>query len=88
MMITIAYIAAINLIGFLMMGYDKKQAIRGARRIPEKNLFFISFIGGALGSFLGMRKFRHKTKHQSFVIGIPFLIVVNVVVLGYMLLRF
>lgn len=73
MLALITYIAAINLLGFYLMGYDKIQAIRGVSRVPEMRLFFFAFTGGALGSYLDMRKFRHKTKNMSFVIGIPFL---------------
>jgi len=67
----------INICGFIAMGYDKLQAKRGSRRIPEINFFITSLLGGAAGVFLAMRLFRHKTKHYSFVIGIPVLLGLN-----------
>lgn len=69
--ILIGYLVIINLIGFAVMGIDKKRAIRGAWRISEASLFLAAFLGGALGCTLGMRHFRHKTKHWYFKYGMP-----------------
>ncbi len=67
-----AYLGLINLIAFLMMGSDKRRAKRqGARRISEKALFLSALLGGSLGAILGMRLFRHKTRHWYFVWGMP-----------------
>ena len=57
------YLIGINLTGFIIMGVDKKRAIRGAWRISEASLFFTALLGGSLGCILGMQHFRHKTKH-------------------------
>ena len=65
------YFIFINIVGFAIMGIDKKRAIRGAWRISEASLFLTAFLGGALGCILGMRHFRHKTKHWYFKYGIP-----------------
>lgn len=66
------YLLLINLIAFLMMGADKRHSRReGARRIPEKRLFLAAALGGSLGAVLGMRAFRHKTRHWYFVWGMP-----------------
>ena len=65
------YWAVLNLAGFAMMGIDKKRAIRGAWRISEASLFLTAFLGGALGCTLGMRHFRHKTRHWYFKYGMP-----------------
>lgn len=69
--IVLAYLAVVNIIGFLIMGLDKAKAKRNAWRIPEKTFFIVSLLGGGLGSWIGMYTFRHKTKHWYFVIGIP-----------------
>ena len=66
-----AYLVLINAVGFVLMGVDKKRAIRGAWRISEATLFLTAFLGGALGCTLGMRHFRHKTKHWYFKYGMP-----------------
>lgn len=72
-------IALINIVGFLIMGFDKYRAKAGGQRIPEKNLFLVALIGGAAGVYLGMQVFRHKTKHKLFVLGIPILLVINII---------
>ena len=71
MTIAIIYLTVINLIGFTLMGVDKKRAIRGAWRISEASLFLTALVGGALGCTLGMKHFRHKTKHWYFKYGMP-----------------
>ena len=72
------YLIGINLAGFIIMGVDKKRAIRGAWRISEASLFFTALIGGSLGCILGMQHFRHKTKHWYFKYGMPAILVVQV----------
>lgn len=67
----VAYLIGMNLIGFLIMMVDKRRAKKGAWRIPEKTLFTIAILFGSVGVSLGMKQFRHKTKHKSFVYGIP-----------------
>lgn len=76
------YLILINLIGLGSMGADKAKAKRGAWRIPEKTLFFISLIGGSIGTWAGMYLFRHKTKHWYFVIGMPAILVLQVIAAG------
>ena len=66
------YLVIVNLVAFLMMGSDKRRAKKdGARRISEKALFLSALLGGSAGAILGMRLFRHKTKHWYFVWGMP-----------------
>ncbi|WP_047981634.1 DUF1294 domain-containing protein [Ornithinibacillus contaminans] len=77
------YIVVANLMGYIMMGVDKKKARENQWRIPERTLWGIAILGGSLGSFIGMRTFRHKTKHNAFRIGMPCLIVVHAVLVGY-----
>ena len=72
------YFVIINIIGFAIMGVDKKRAIRGAWRISEASLFLTALLGGALGCIIGMQHFRHKTKHWYFKYGMPAIFVVQV----------
>lgn len=74
------YVVAVNLFGFIQMGIDKKRAIRGAWRISEATLFLTAFLGGALGCTLGMRHFRHKTKHWYFKYGMPAIFVFELLI--------
>lgn len=72
-----AYIAVVNIITFYLMRVDKQKAIKNQFRIPERTFFLLSILGGALGTYIGMKIFRHKTKHASFAIGMPILILLN-----------
>ncbi|GFI02569.1 DUF1294 domain-containing protein [Lachnospiraceae bacterium 64-25] len=73
-----SYFIGINLIGFALMGIDKYKARKRAFRIPEATLFIIAVIGGSIGSIIGMYAFRHKTRHRSFVYGMPFILFVQI----------
>lgn len=75
--ILIIYLVVINLYTFVLMGSDKKRAKLQRRRVPEKRLFTLSAVGGAVGTYWAMKAFRHKTQHRSFTIGIPLLILLN-----------
>lgn len=71
------YILIINLIGFLFMYIDKKRAINHQFRISENTLLLLSILGGSIGSFIGMYKFRHKTKKKKFTLGIPIIFIIE-----------
>lgn len=73
----IYYLIIINVIAFFLMGMDKKKAQTGAWRIPEKTLFLSAILGGSIGAIAGMQLFRHKTKHKTFVIGMPVILIVQ-----------
>lgn len=64
------------------MYYDKKKAIKGQWRISEATLITMAIIGGSIGEYLGMQNFRHKTKHLKFKVGIPAIIIFQVIFLG------
>lgn len=74
----IIYLVSVNIIGFALMGNDKRRARKNAFRIPEATLFAFSIIGGSIGTLIGMYTFRHKTKHMTFKIGIPVIIFVQI----------
>ncbi len=77
------YLLIINLIGFFAMFLDKQKAKRNKWRIPEKTLFLIALIGGSLGATLGMHAFRHKTKHWYFKLGMPLILIIQIVLIIY-----
>ena len=81
------YIVLINLIGFLVMWIDKRKAEKGKWRIPEKTLFIITALGGGIGTILGMYMFRHKTKKMAFVIGFPFITILEIITVVYFILK-
>ena len=73
----ISYLIGINVISFLLMAIDKRRAVRHKWRIPEKTLFLAALLGGSPGSLLGMYLCRHKTRHMSFVVGMPLILLVE-----------
>lgn len=75
------YFVTLNLIGFALMGIDKYKAKKRAFRIPEATLFIIAVIGGSIGSIIGMYAFRHKTRHWYFVYGMPFILVIQIILI-------
>lgn len=76
------YLLIINAIGFLIMLIDKEKAKKKKWRIPEATLMGIAAIGGSIGSLMGMYTFRHKTKHLKFTLGIPAILVAQLVLAG------
>ena len=80
------YLIVINIIAFALMGIDKKRARNKEWRISEAALFTTALLFGSLGSNIGMRYFRHKTKHWYFKFGFPaILIAETALVLGIIL---
>ncbi len=80
-LLLVSYVIIMNLIGFLLMGIDKRKAVKRAFRIPESTLFIVALIGGSLGSLLGMYTFRHKTRHWYFVYGMPAILILHIIII-------
>ena len=74
----IFYYSIINIVTFILMGHDKKNDIKKKERVPEMTLFTLSFMGGGLGTLLGMLIFHHKTKKIKFIILIPLSIIIHI----------
>ena len=81
------YLAAVNVVTFTVYGIDKRKARRGAWRVPEKTLFLLPLLGGSVGALLGMKVFRHKTKHWYFVWGIPIILLAQLALTVWLRLR-
>ncbi|RKQ29925.1 DUF1294 domain-containing protein [Oceanobacillus halophilus] len=79
------YIIGVNIIGFFLMRVDKQKAIKQKYRIPERTFWLIALFGGAAGTYAGMKSFRHKTKHTSFIVGMPIVILLNIGLYIYLL---
>lgn len=79
------YLAIVNIIGFIVMGIDKKRARKKAWRIPEATLFLIAIIGGTIGSIIGMYTFHHKTRRWYFVYGMPAILLLHIVIIVYLI---
>jgi len=80
----IYYVIAINVIAYVVMWYDKFQAIKKRQRISENKLILLALFFGSIGIFAGMKApIYHKAAKPLFKIGIPLLIVLNVIVVYF-----
>lgn len=84
----IIYLLAINLIGLLIMYIDKRKAKYGRWRIPEKTLLIIALLGGSIGTIGGMYLFRHKTQKLKFTLGFPTILISEIIVITYFLIKY
>ena len=81
-----AALAAVNLAAFIIMGIDKRRAVKNRWRIPERVLILFCVPFSAAGGLIGMHVFRHKTRKIKFSLGVPALLIAQIV-LGVLLLR-
>ena len=80
--ILLVYLCCINLIGVILVISDKKRARQNRWRIRERTLFLTAALGGCPGIYLCMKKFRHKTQHKRFMIGLPVLFAAQLLAAG------
>ena len=73
----VIYLLIINVVTFFVYGIDKVKAKHSWWRIPESTLISLAVIGGSIGAWLGMRAWRHKTRHKKFRYGIPAILLVH-----------
>lgn len=81
----VIYFFIINLFAIFLMKYDKVKAINNQYRVSEKTPFLIALILGGIGIYIGMYLFRHKTKHVKFTVGIPLIIILNILTIYYLI---
>ena len=82
MKIFLVFYAIMTLITFVLYGADKAKAKKGKWRIPEKTLLLFAAFFGGLGAFLGMKIFRHKTKHTSFKVLVPVFMIIQFILIA------
>ena len=80
----VIYLLIVNALGFAIMLWDKYLAKNNLRRIPERSLFGIAVFGGSLGCIIGMYTARHKTRHKSFTLGMPAILVAQLLFLYFL----
>ena len=77
------YIVGVNILAFLVYGIDKWRAKKGKWRISEATLLLLAVIGGSIGAWLGMKVWHHKTMHKKFKYGIPAILIIQIILIGY-----
>ena len=84
--IALIYLVIINVVTFFMYGIDKWKAKHTKWRIPEATLLGMAVIGGSIGAWLGMKVWHHKTLHKKFKFGVPAIIIIQLLIIGYLTL--
>ena len=79
----IYFCIVINIITFLVFGYDKWQAKNNKRRISEFNLLLLTGIGGTIGGIVSMYLFKHKTNKFSFTLAFYAIAILQIVLLYF-----
>lgn len=81
----IPYLITVNAAAFILMIVDKYKAKKNLWRIPEATLMGVAAIGGSLGALAGMYLVRHKTRHKKFTVGIPLILIAQVLLAKWLL---
>ena len=76
----VVYFATISLVMAIVTAIDKYKAKKGTFRISEATLFILATLGGALSEYATMRLIRHKTLHKRFMIGLPLIIILQIII--------
>ena len=77
----IIYLITINIVAMLVTIYDKYCAIRNHWRVKESTLLLLSVVGGSIGMYITMQVIRHKTRHIKFMLGIPIILILQVILI-------
>ena len=85
--ILIIYLTSINVATFITYGIDKLKAKRSKWRIREASLLLLAVLGGSIGALLGMKVWHHKTMHKKFKYGVPAILIVQMAIIGYLLMK-
>lgn len=76
----LGYVLFINLFSLFIMYVDKNNARKHRWRVSESSLLGLGFLGGSIGLLTGMYVLRHKTKHSKFTLGIPMILLFNLLI--------
>ena len=85
MTVALIYLAVVNLVTFFLYGIDKWKAKRSKWRIEESTLLWWAAFGGSIGALLGMKAWHHKSRHKKFTIGVPAILIAQLIVAGILL---
>ena len=83
--ILLIYLAVVNILTIIVFGVDKMNAKSNRQRVRIVTLLGLAYIGGSVGALIGMYGFHHKTKKAYFTVGVPLILLMQVVVLFYVM---
>ena len=85
--IIVIYLAIVNVATFFTFGIDKLKAKHAKWRIREAALLMLAVLGGSIGALLGMKVWHHKTMHKMFKYGVPAILIVQIALIGFLLMK-
>lgn len=85
--IFIIYFIIISFVTLVVTVLDKHKAKKGKYRISEGTLFTLAVLGGALSEYITMLVIRHKTLHKRFMIGLPVIIILQLSLIIFILIK-
>ena len=81
------WILTISIVTAALYVWDKRAAIKGRPRVPEKTLLTLSLLGGWPGGLIAGYGVRHKTQKISYRIKFAACVVINLIGLAVLLMR-
>lgn len=78
----LSVMAFMSVLSFTLYGFDKFRATRGGRRIPERTLHILAFLGGWPGALYAQQTFRHKTQKAAFRMMFWLMVIFHCAVVG------
>ena len=81
------YLLGINAVTFIVYGIDKHKAKKAKWRISEATLLLLAVLGGSIGAWMGMKVWHHKTMHKTFKYGIPAILLIQIALMTYLLMK-
>ena len=85
--ILLIYLLIINLLALIITVYDKSAAQKGKWRVRENTLLLVSLLGGGFTMLATMCVIRHKTKKPKFMIGIPLIILLQLSLMIFVVVK-
>ena len=76
----LTYALLINLITYFTYAADKTKARQHKWRIPERTLILLVILGGSPAALLAMKHYHHKTRHLKFKLGIPIILIIQIII--------
>lgn len=67
-LIVLGWYLLLSLFSFLQYGWDKLAATRNTRRVPEKQLRQLDWLGGWPGGLLAQKVFKHKRRKRDYML--------------------
>ena len=81
------YLIIINIVATIVTIHDKHAAVKGNRRVKERTLLLIAALGGSPAMYLTMLLIRHKTQKPKFMLGIPMILITELIII-YLVLHY